>query len=95
MFHKLVFIAPGEYDSFAYDSEFDPAMLLLLILVRGLSGVRFGMITDRHRTTRSQLTNNHKHYNFREAQEIKILLGNNHVGIQGTRSLGCLPLSIK
>ena len=46
---------------------------------------------------------NHKHSNFREAQEIKILLGNNHVGIQDTRSLttlkiiiyACLSLSIK
>ena len=27
---------------------------------------------------------NHKDYNFQEAQELKILLGNNHVGIQGT-----------
>ena len=35
---------------------------------------------------------NHKDYNFQEAQEIKILLGNNHVGIQGTRSLTALKI---
>ena len=43
------------------------------------------------------------HQRYREAQEIKILLGNDHVEIQGTRSLttlkiiteACLPLSIK
>ena len=46
------------------------------------------MITDRHRMTRSPL----KDYNFQEAQEIKIHLGNNHVGILGTRSLTTLKI---
>ena len=46
------------------------------------------MITDRHQMTRSPL----KDYNFQEAQEIKIHLGNNHVGIQGTRSLTALKI---
>ena len=35
------------------------------------------MITDQHQMTRLlHLTINHKDYNFREAQEMKILVGN-------------------
>ena len=37
---------------------------------------------------------NHKDYNFREAQEMKILLGNNHVEILGTRSLTTLKIHV-
>ena len=42
--------------------------------------------------TRSTLPITHKDYNFREAQEIKILLGNNHAGIQSPRSLTTLKI---
>ena len=35
---------------------------------------------------------NHEHYNFPEAQDIKTLLGNNHVIIQVTRSLTTLKI---
>ena len=66
--------------------------IILYILVRGLSGVRFCLLqTDigRHEV---HLPINNKDYNFREAQEIKILLGFYHVGIQGTRSLTTLKI---
>ena len=39
----------------------------------------------------AKLPINHKDYNFRKAQEIK-KKGNNHVGIQGTRTLTSLKI---
>ena len=50
------------------------------------------MITDRIGQHQAHLLIDHKDYNFQEAQEIKVLLGNNHVGIQGTRSLTALKI---